>query len=76
MARKKREEAVVRASLTLNEQDCSRLREIADSLEVSLAWVLRRACSEYLERHQLDSEGDSREGLVLRPLGGGPSKSQ
>ena len=72
MAKRKREEPVVRASVTLSEQDCVRLQEIADALEVSLSWVMRRACAEFLERHQSESAKDLR--LVLYPnLTGGES---
>lgn len=76
MAKRKKEEPVVRASVTISEQDCVRLQEIADALEVSLAWVMRRACTEFLERHQSESPSDLR--LVLYPTstGGGHLKPQ
>jgi hypothetical protein len=76
MAKRKREEPVVRASVTISEQDCTRLQEIADALEVSLSWVVRRACTEFLERHQSESASDLRLVLYPKSTGGGSMNPQ
>ena len=76
MANRKREDPVVRASVTISEQDCARLQEIADTLEVSLSWVMRRACSEFLERHKSESMSDLRLVLYPKSIGGGTLKPQ
>lgn len=71
MAKRKKEESVVRLSVSMSEKDSARLQGIADSLGVSLSWVVRRASSEFLERHASDSDADLRS--VLRPLISGGS---
>jgi len=70
MPKRKKEEPVVRASLTINEQDCARLQEIVDALGVSLSWVMRRACAEFLERHQSEPVKDLRLVLYPKPING------
>lgn len=50
MANKKREEPVIRVTVGLDQSDHDQLSRIADSAGVSLAWMMRRAAREFIER--------------------------
>lgn len=60
MARPKSGRRSMRLSVTLNEDDHKAIRDIAEALGVSTAWVVRRAVSEFVERHNKE------DGLPLR----------
>lgn len=60
MARPKSSKRSVRLSVTLDEQDHNAVTEIAAATDLSIAWVVRRAVSEFIERHGKE------EGLPLR----------
>lgn len=51
MARPKSNKRSVRLSVTLDERDHKAVKEMADSLDLSTAWIVRRAVSEFVERH-------------------------
>lgn len=57
MANKKREEPVIRVTVGLDQSDHDQLSRIADSAGVSLAWMMRQAVGEFIER--VDSEGQA-----------------
>ena len=50
MANKKREEPVIRVTVGLDQSDHDQLSRIAQSAGVSLAWMVRRAAREFIER--------------------------
>ncbi len=50
MANKKREEPVIRVTVSLDQSDHDHLLRIANTADVSLAWMLRRAAREFIER--------------------------
>lgn len=50
MANKKREEPVIRVTVGLDQSDHDQLSRIADKAGVSLAWMMRRAAREFIER--------------------------
>ena len=60
MARPKSNRRSVRLSVTLDEDDHKVVREMAEAMDLSTAWVVRRAVSEFIERHGRE------EGLPLR----------
>ncbi len=43
-----------RITVTVDEQDHARLTELAEQYRVSLAWLVRYAVSDMLDRHQQD----------------------
>lgn len=55
MANKKREEPVIRVTVGLDQSDHDRLSRIAGSAGVSLAWMMRRAVREFVERVETES---------------------
>ena len=65
MARPKSDKRVVRLSVTLNEEDHAELSRLAAKLDLSTAWVIRRAVAEFIARHGEDVETE----LPLRPAG-------
>jgi len=76
MAKRKGDIPQVRLSFSISQPDSCRLQSIADRLEVSLAWVVRRAATEFLERHELEAEADLRSVLYSKPAGGGFAKDK
>jgi len=50
MARPKSNRRVVRLSVSMDEEDHAALRKLAGALDLSTAWVVRRAVSEFIER--------------------------
>lgn len=56
MARPKSSKRSVRLSVSLDEDDHKAVRDMADAMDLSTAWVVRRAVSEFLERHGKDSD--------------------
>jgi hypothetical protein len=50
MANKKRDEPVIRVTVGLDQSDHDQLSRIAESAGVSLAWMMRRAAREFIER--------------------------
>ena len=59
MARPKNDRRSVRLSVTLDEDDHRAIREMAEAMDLSTAWVVRRAVSEFIERH------GNKKGLLL-----------
>jgi Ribbon-helix-helix protein, copG family len=51
MPNKKREEALIRVTVGLDQSDHDRLSLIARDADVSLAWILRKAAADFLARH-------------------------
>lgn len=58
MARPKSARRTVRLSVTLDEDDYKVVREMAEAMDLSTAWIVRRAVTEFIERH-------GKEGLTL-----------
>ena len=54
MARPKSNRRTVRLSVTLDEDDYKVVREMAEAMDLSTAWVVRRAVTEFIERHGKD----------------------
>lgn len=50
MARPKNNRRTVRLSVTLDEDDYKVVREMAEAMDISTAWMIRRAVSEFIER--------------------------
>jgi len=50
MANKKRDEPVIRVTVGLDQSDHDQLSRIATSAGVSLAWMMRRAIGDFIER--------------------------
>jgi predicted transcriptional regulator len=51
MARPKSNRRTVRLSVTLDEDDYKVVRDMAESMDLSTAWMVRRAVTEFIERH-------------------------
>ncbi len=51
MARPKSQKRVVRLSVTLDESDHTTVKRIASQLDVSTAWVIRRAVTGFIEQY-------------------------
>lgn len=51
MARSKSNRRSVRLSVTLYEQDHMAVKKLAADMDLSAAWIVRRAVSEFIERH-------------------------
>lgn len=71
MANKKREEPVTRVTVGLDQSDYDYLTRLADSSGVSLAWMMRKAVREFIER----LENKPNLVMTLSPAGQ-PSKSK
>ncbi|TIM38451.1 ribbon-helix-helix domain-containing protein [Mesorhizobium sp.] len=67
MARPKGQRQAVRLSVTLDERDHATIQRLAADLNLSTAWLIRRAVSEFVVRH-----GDNMEPEL--PLGRPDSK--
>jgi len=52
MPRPKGHRKVVRLSVTLDEQDHTEVKRLAAELDLSTAWLIRRAVSEFIEKHR------------------------
>ena len=57
MPNRKREEPVVRVTVGLDLSEHEQLSRLASEAGVSLAWALRRAAHEFLDRHQKQKDG-------------------
>ena len=57
MPNRKREEPVVRITVGLDLSDHDRLSRLAGEAGVSLAWMLRRAAREFLDRQEKRRDG-------------------
>jgi predicted transcriptional regulator len=57
MPNRKREEPVVRVTVGLDLSEHERLSRLAREAGVSLAWTLRRAAREFLERQEKQRNG-------------------
>lgn len=60
MARPKSNRRSVRLSVTLDEKDHKAIREMAKAMDLSTAWVVRRAVSEFIKRRE------NEKGLISR----------
>ncbi|MCB1670213.1 MAG: CopG family transcriptional regulator [Pseudomonadales bacterium] len=58
MKRAKAEKRSVRLSVTLDEGEYAELSELAASLDLSAAWMIRRAVSEFVARHRSGIKSD------------------
>ena len=56
MARPKGNRKVVRLTVTLDEQDHTEIRRLAAELDLSTAWLIRRAISEFVGKHRNNIE--------------------
>lgn len=63
MSRAKSARRSVRISVTLDEKEYAELTHLAAGLDLSAAWMIRRAVSEFVVRHG----GKTESGLPLRP---------
>ena len=64
MPRPKSDKRVVRLSVTLNEDDHAELCKLAGELDLSVAWVIRRAIADFVAAH---SEEDAPELPLKKP---------
>lgn len=51
MARPKSNRRTVRLSVTLDEDDYKVVRDMAETMDLSTAWMVRRAATEFIVRH-------------------------
>lgn len=51
MPRPKSNRRTVRLSVTLDEGDYKVVRDMAEAMDLSTAWMVRRAVTEFIERH-------------------------
>lgn len=56
--RTKAQKASIRVSVTLDDQEYAELSKLAATLDLSTAWMIRRAVSEFIVRHQDGIEAD------------------
>lgn len=63
MPRAKTKKQIVRLSVTLGEGEYAELTRLGEELDLSAAWMIRRAVSEFVARHRGGIESD----LPLRP---------
>lgn len=68
--RSKNPKSSVRLSVSLDQSEYAELSKLAASLDLSAAWMIRRAVSEFVARHRDGIETD----LPLRPPGTGAGK--
>lgn len=57
MGRPRIDRKIARISVSLDDQDYQVLRVIADKNDVSAAWIVRRAVSDFLERNAAEPQG-------------------
>ena len=48
----------VRLSVSVSASDHAELARFAEAQDLSLAWVVRRAISDFVERHRYDVQGE------------------
>jgi hypothetical protein len=58
MPRPKGKKPTVRLSVSVNPTDHAELARIAEARDLSIAWVVRRAIADYVERHRDDAQGE------------------
>ena len=58
MSRPKGRKPSVRLSVSVNATDHAELARFAEARDLSLAWVVRRAISDFVERHRNDMQGE------------------
>jgi hypothetical protein len=68
LKRAKAEKRSVRLSVSLDEHEYAELSQLAASLDLSAAWMIRRAVSDFVARHRSGIESD----LPLRQPGNLP----
>ena len=56
MARPKGHRKVVRLSVTLDEEDYTEMKRLGTELNLSTAWLIRRATSEFIEKNRNNAE--------------------
>lgn len=57
-----------RLTVSLTDQDCDALQALAETDEVSVSWVIRRAIEDYLSKHRSKTNGatKNRKQLTLK----------
>ena len=58
MPRTKSKKQNVRLSVTLDESEYAELTRLGEELDLSAAWMIRRAVSEFVARHRENIEAD------------------
>ncbi len=58
MSRPRGKKPSVRLSVSVNATDHAELAHFAQARDLSLAWVVRRAISDFVERHRNDLQGE------------------
>jgi hypothetical protein len=58
MSRPKGRKPSVRLSVSVSVTDHAELARFAEARDLSLAWVVRRAISDFVERHRNDLQGE------------------
>jgi hypothetical protein len=58
MSRPKGRKPSVRLSVSVSATDHAELARFADARDLSLAWVVRRAISDFVDRHRDDVQGE------------------
>jgi hypothetical protein len=58
MSRPKGRKPSVRLSVSVSATDHAELTRFAEARDLSLAWVVRRAISDFVERHRDDLQGE------------------
>jgi predicted transcriptional regulator len=58
MSRPKGKKPSVRLSVSVSATDHAELARFAEASDLSLAWVVRRAISDFVERHRNDMQGE------------------
>lgn len=70
MSRPKGRNPSVRLSVSVNATDHAELAQFAEARDLSLAWVVRRAISDFVQRHRNDMQGELHLPRGRRPEGG------
>ena len=58
MPRPRGKRVTVRLSVGLNPASHAKLSRLADRNDVSLAWMIRKAIADFIERHEEDSQAE------------------
>lgn len=61
MARPKTARKITRLSVSLDDRDYKALRALAKKYDVSTAWLMRRAVSDYLAAARVENGSDAKE---------------
>ena len=69
MSRPRGKKPSVRLSVSVNATDHAELARFAQARDVSVAWVVRRAISDFVERYRNDLQGE-----LHLPRGRGPEE--